>query len=545
MSENELETKTSNESVSDPLGRRRFLGQFLGATSLLAVSGCSQPVEERVPASGEQTLRLPEKVNIKAAALLPDALNPLHFHVHNRSPLALEAKRSALGRGVITPLSRFFVRNNLPRPDDKIVLEADRWELEVEGVARPGPITLAELKTLGLDTEAAVIQCSGNGRDFFTHGASGSQWATGAAGCAIWTGVRVSTVLKHFGGAVSEAHFLTSTGGEDLPEGVERNLVVVERSVPLDKGMKDCLLAWEMNGQPVPITHGGPLRLIVPGYFGCNNIKYVKTIAATKAETTAKIQAKGYRFRPIGEKGGPSHPTMWRMPVKSWVNGPGADAQAVLGGQVLFHGVAFSGERGVKKVEVSMDGGAQWEPADLHGPDLGPNAWRQFVFQTDLKPGRHTIISRATDTFDEVQLKERTSNERGYGHTGWLDHALDVEVVASLKQVLAPANASEKIDAAAKPAVVSDNKAELSEAGKRGKKVFTETSDPQCGVCHTVGDAGSAGLTGPNLDELKPDFARVQAAVTNGVGVMPPFGESLRPDQIKDLATYIVEATTK
>lgn len=192
-----------------------------------------------------------------------------------------------------------------------------------------------------------------------------------------------------------------------------------------------------------------------------------------------------------------------------------------------------------------MDGGAEWELADLHGPDLGPNAWRQFVFKTDLKPGKHTIISRATDTFDEVQLKERTSNERGYGHTGWLDHALDVEVVASLKQVLAATKAPETIDAPTKPAVVSNKQAELSDAGKRGKKVFTETSEPQCGVCHTVGDAGSVGLTGPNLDELKPDFSRVQSAVTNGVGAMPSFGHSLRPDQIKDVATYIVEATTK
>ena len=131
-----------------------------------------------------------------------------------------------------------------------------------------------------------------------------------------------------------------------------------------------------MNGEPIPITHGGPLRLVVPGYFGCNQIKYVKALAFSLEQSKAKIMKTGYRYRPIGEKGQQNQPSMWRMPVKSWVNGPGADGAEVLAGQVHFHGVAFSGERGVSHVEVSLDDGKTWSTAEIYGPDMGTNAWK-------------------------------------------------------------------------------------------------------------------------------------------------------------------------
>jgi DMSO/TMAO reductase YedYZ molybdopterin-dependent catalytic subunit/mono/diheme cytochrome c family protein len=470
---------------------------------------------------------------------LPDGLDAATFHVHNLSPLALEAKRSAMGAGVITPLSRFFVRNNLPRPSERILANRKAWSLELDGVATPGSITLAQLQQLGVETVAHVVQCSGNGRAFYAHGPSGSPWATGAAGCALWTGVRVSKVLERFGGATDGMAFLTATGGEPIPEGVDRDTVIVERSIPLEKAMKDAMLVWEMNGEPLPISHGGPLRLIVPGYFGCNQIKYVKRIAATSGETDAKIQKKGYRFRPIGESGSPAHPSMWRMPVKSWVNGPGADDEPVLAGPTTFYGVALSGERGIAKVEVSMDDGATWTPAELVGPDLGPNAWRTFQYTADLAPGTHTILSRATDTTGEFQPESRVPNERGYGHNGWRDHGLTVRVVAELDLSIPDAPAEDEAVVAAAPA----EPVELSEAGKRGKAVFTEQAQPACGACHTLADAGTNGAVGPNLNALAPDAARVQSAVTGGVGTMPSFEASLSEQQIQDVATYVFEAT--
>ena len=522
--------------------RRRFLQGILQTTGALALTGCvtqSDPVSEPQPDALDPASGGPATAALGPEAL-PDGLKRENFHVHNERPLALEAKRSALGIAMITPLSRFFVRNNLPRPDDSIVAQPGAWTLEVAGVKQPGEITLGALKQLGAETLTMVIQCSGNGRKFFEHGPSGSPWSTGAAGCAMWTGVRVSTVLAHFGGVAAGARFLTGTGGEPLPEGVERDLVVVERSVPIEKGLQDCMLVWEMNGEPLPISHGGPLRLLVPGYFGCNQIKYVARLAATAVETTAKIQSKGYRFRPIGEGGNAEQPSLWRMPVKSWVNGPGADGQPVLAGPSIFYGVAFSGERGVQGVEVSLDGGESWRRATLSGPDLGPNAWRSFQFTAQLSPGAHSIVSRATDREGEQQPQERNENERGYQNNGWEDHVLAVTVVSEL-----PAAALAKpVENPPSTQPVAAQPVELSEKGQRGREVFAENASPSCGTCHTLADAGTQGAVGPNLDTLAPDAARTQAAVSKGVGVMPAFPK-LSPEQVSDLATYVVEATAK
>ena len=156
-------------------------------------------------------------------------------------------------------------------------------------------------------------------------------------------------MFEHFGGVVGNPSFLTATGGEELPQGVDRDTVVVERSVPIGKGLEDCLLAWEMNGAPITPVHGGPLRLIVPGYFGVNNVKWLRQIAATTQESSAKIQQSGYRFRPQGEPGAPDHPSMWRMPVKSWLNGPGADGAEVLAGPVTLRRRLFRGARGQQR----------------------------------------------------------------------------------------------------------------------------------------------------------------------------------------------------
>ncbi|HCH64686.1 MAG TPA: sulfite oxidase [Deltaproteobacteria bacterium] len=451
--------------------------------------------------------------------------------------MSLETRRGATGGGLLTPNERFFVRNNLPRPADSVLHDRDAWTLEIAGVVHPGTLSLGELKTLGLATEAVTLQCSGNGRAFFAHRPSGSPWATGAAGCALWTGVRLRDVLEFMGGLDETSKYLTSTGGEPLPAGVARDTVVVERSIPIEKALRDALLAWEMNSLPIPITHGGPLRLIVPGYFGINHIKYVRRIAATLEQTTAKIQQKGYRFRAIGTGGAPTQPSMWRMPVKSWLNGPGTSGSTVAAGRTVFHGVALSGERGVSRVEVSLDGGAHWTDATFDGPDLGPNAWRAFSFVTDLSIGSHTVHTRATDTVGDVQSRDRVENERGYGHNGWWDHGLEITVTA----VAEP----QPTDALGSPEPPPEAPVVLSDAGTRGKALFRDGPQPACGTCHTLGDAGTTGVVGPNLDVLAPDAARVESAVTAGVGAMPAYGERLTDTEIRDLAAYVAEATQR
>jgi DMSO/TMAO reductase YedYZ molybdopterin-dependent catalytic subunit/mono/diheme cytochrome c family protein len=471
---------------------------------------------------------------------LPDGLDRANFYVHNEKPLALETKRSKLSSSPITPAGVLFVRNNLPMPDKAIVANPDEWILEIKGVKSERSLSLAQLKTLGRSFETSVLQCSGNGRAFFEHGPSGSQWSVGAAGCVVWGGVRVSEVAKFLGGPVSDLKFLTGTGGEILPEGVDIKATVVERSVPIEKGLKDCLLAWEMNGEPIPITHGGPLRLVVPGYFGCNNIKYVKTLAFTAKESESKIQQKGYRYRPLGEKGNPTQPSLWRMPVKSWINGPGADDTPTLSGMVHFHGVAFSGERGVNKIEVSMDKGKSWVQAEFDGPSMGSNAWSSFHFAVELDAGEYSIVSRATDTQGDIQPQARDDNERGYRYNAWEEAVLTVRVV----DVLPKPTAAEKTEAKAPPVPdLPKKQVKLSEAGQRGKAVFTQSAQPGCGVCHAFLDAEAVGAVGPNLDELKPSLEQAENAVRNGVGIMPSFGGSLSSEQISDLAQYIKEAT--
>jgi DMSO/TMAO reductase YedYZ molybdopterin-dependent catalytic subunit len=180
-----------------------------------------------------------------------------------------------------------------------------------------------------------------------------------------------------------------------------------------------------MNGEPVSLAHGGPLRVIIPGYYGVNHVKYVNRVALTEAETDANIQASGYRLRPVGVEGAPDQPSMWEMKVKSWVTHPLADAKS---GKVQIHGVAFGGINALKGVEVSTDGGSTWKAAELLGPDLGRHAWRPFVLSAELSPGTHTITSRATDSEGRVQDETTEPNHRGYDYSGWRRLAVDVTV---------------------------------------------------------------------------------------------------------------------
>ncbi|MCO4773943.1 MAG: molybdopterin-dependent oxidoreductase [Deltaproteobacteria bacterium] len=518
--------------------RRAFLrsAALLGGGALLAGCGGETP-ESPAPAAPPTPAPPAPPVDPLARHRLDGSL----FHLHSQSPLTLEAKRGSLGIAPITPMSRFFVRNNLPMPSPSILADRDGWQLEVAGVAKAGTLSLAWLKQLPFTTVTTVLQCSGNGRKYYEHGPSGSQWGVGAAGCAMWTGVTVRSVVEALGGVVDGAKYLTSTGGETLPEGVDPLDVVVERSIPRDKALLDCVLAWEMNGEPIPLTHGGPLRLIVPGFYGCNQIKYVRRIAFTEAQTEAKIQRSGYRLRDIGQRGSPDQPSMWQMNVKSWVIGPGADGADVLAGSVPFHGVAFAGGSPIAKVECSLDGGATWAEAELVGPDLGPYAWRTFRFVAELEPGTHQIVSRATAVDGSTQPDARRENERGYGNNSWRDMVLELTTVAERSVPTVPATDTPETAATAapgpKPKVALDAQAE------RGKAAVLSEVNPPCGACHTLDDAGIGGAVGPNLDELAPDAARVEAAVTNGVGVMPAYKGTLDESLISDIAHYVATVT--
>lgn len=515
-------------------GRRRFFAQALGVGGgalLTTVVGCGDDAAVVAPT--------PEPPTPPAPTPAPPAGLPGKdmdaFVVHGQTPPTFETRRELLGTSVITATPRLFVRQNVPLPPESFVADRGAWTMQVRGVREPGEIRLDALKRLGLVTVATVLQCSGNGRSFFEHGPSGSPWAAGAAGCVLWSGVPLRAVIEHFGGAVAGARFLTTTGGEPIPEGVAREDVVVERSIPVEKALEDCLLAWEMNGEPLPLTHGGPLRLIVPGYYGVNQVKFVQQIALTEEPTSAKIHATGYRVREIGESGSPQQPSMWAMEPKSFITSPTARTpQAV--GTIQVQGVAFGGTEPVAKVEWSSDG-SEWREAALIGPDLGPYAWRVFSFTVDAAIGALTLFSRVTTVSGKVQPERRLENERGYGNTSWRDHGVVVQVCAEGDEAcLTPPPEEGRRRRRSGPV-------QLSEAGHRGRAIFRERAQPSCATCHALGEAEATGLVGPNLDELGPSLEQVRAAVQNGVGAMPSFTQLLTPEEIEDVAAYVFEAT--
>lgn len=243
----------------------------------------------------------------------------------------------------------------------------------------------------------------------------------------VWGGAPVRTVAQQLGGVARQMLFITGTGGEKIPEGLDPKSLIVERSVPV-KALGEALLAWEMNGAPLPLAHGGPLRLVFPGYQGVNHIKYVKRLAFTAQESDARIMSHGYRMTPPGASADPGQPSVLEMGVKSWVNVPLAEASPLAAGPVMIHGVAFSGGHPLKRIEVSVDGGRSWQEARFQGPDLGRFAWRQFTLPVQLGRGFHTIASRGTDARGNVQPEQRTENLHGYNNTSWVDHAVRVTV---------------------------------------------------------------------------------------------------------------------
>ena len=400
------------------LPRRHLLA---GSASALAAAGLasfqSQALAQvAAPAAAPAAKPLPGYASFKNA----DAVI-----VH--SSTTIETKRSAFGSSVVTPTNQLYVRNNLPTPPESIVADRDAWPVQIDGVKKPRQLTVRELKTMGLETVTMVLQCSGNGRAFFPSKPSGTQWTVGAAGCVVWSGVPVRDVVKALGGVADGMVYMTGTGGEVLPAGLDPKSVIVERSVPL-AALEDALLAWEMNGEPVSLAHGGPLRLIVPGYTGVNNIKYIKQLAFTAKESEAHIMSHGYRISPPGSKGDPSQPSVQEMSVKSWINSPIPEDGNPAAGTVQIQGVAFGGMNAVKGVEVSIDGGKTWKQARLVGPDMGKFAWRQFVLQAQLPKGTYQLASRATDVKGNVQPETRGENQSGYNNTSWADHAVTVTV---------------------------------------------------------------------------------------------------------------------
>ncbi|MGH9721351.1 MAG: sulfite oxidase [Bryobacteraceae bacterium] len=312
----------------------------------------------------------------------------------------------------ITPVERFFVRSHMYMPK----VDAATWRLQVEGeVSTPLTLTLDELKKLPRAEVVSVLECAGNGRSFFEPTIIGMQWQYGAVGNARWAGVRLADVLRKAGLKASAREVLFN--GADVPVGTMPDF---ERTVPLKKAQAaDTLLAYEMNGEALPVSHGYPLRLVVPGWAGDSWTKWVTNIRVLDKEFDGFFMKTAYRYpvRPVAP-GAPLDPAKDMAPVeglrpKSVIAVPAPNSR-VPAGPVRIQGAAWAGESPVIRVDVSTDSGRTWSPATL-GRDSARYAWRLFEMRwTPARPGSYAIMARATDASGNSQPVVQDWNPSGY-----------------------------------------------------------------------------------------------------------------------------------
>jgi len=319
----------------------------------------------------------------------------------------------------LTPNHRFFVRSHFGPPAPELIAEAN-WNLRIGGlVERPQAFALRELKQFEPVTITAVVQCSGNGRAFHRPRVPGVQWERGAVGNAEWTGVRLRDVLAKAG--VREGAQHVRLQGADRP--VMDSVPLFTRSIPLTKALHpDTLLAYEMNGRPLPLLHGAPLRVITPGWMADSCTKWLTDITVQAEEAKGYYMQSAYRMpvksvEPGETATGPSTPVE-AMVVKSLITAP-YEGETVGPGSLVIQGVAWSGEAKIVKVEVSLDSGRTWGPARLVGEDH-PYAWRQWQFIWKAKTaGSVSILCRATDAHGETQPEASPWNPSGFLWNGW------------------------------------------------------------------------------------------------------------------------------
>jgi DMSO/TMAO reductase YedYZ molybdopterin-dependent catalytic subunit len=332
------------------------------------------------------------------AALAQQAVSKARLIVRSARPEDLETPVHLL-TSWITPNDLFYVRSHFYTPS----IEPGSWTLRVDGdVGTPLELTLGDLRRLPSTTLVVTLECAGNGRAFFDPPVAGVQWEKGAVGTAAWTGVRLVDVLRK-AGVRSSARYIWLDGA-DLGIGRAPDFI---RSVPIDKAMHaDTLLAYEMNGEALPASHGFPLRAIVPGWEGAYSVKWLTHLQASARDHDGPFVQAGYRYprRPVAPGAVvPASDTvpLRALPVKSLITTP-AD-NAMVPRDVRIAGVAWAGDAEIGRVEISTDGGRTWAPAEF-GRDRARYAWRQFAYR--WRPpahGSYVVLSRATDSRGLVQ----------------------------------------------------------------------------------------------------------------------------------------------
>ncbi|MEU4428684.1 sulfite oxidase, partial [Actinoplanes sp. NPDC024001] len=345
-----------------------------------------------------------------AASPIVKPLPPELFTVHGTNA---ETRWSALkDQGYYVPVDRFFVRNHTSTP----IIDPATWSLEITGDGlrgAPAHFTLADLQRLPAETRAVAVECAGNGRGYFTsqqgQTVSGTPWGLGAVGVARWRGVRLSTVLRRAG--------LARHAVDVQPTGLDANFVSggvdlgpVRRPFPLRKALDDVLLAYEMNGEPLPADHGAPVRVLVPGWAGIASIKWVGRIEVSAEPLFSPWNTQFYRlFGPEFPAGG--RPFDEQVIKSAFELDPGVTVPA--GVTTRLTGRSWSAHGPIRRVEVSTDGGATWRRARPYGNTPG-GVWQRW--ELDWKPaaGAHVLLARATDVHGNTQPDVARHNTLGY-----------------------------------------------------------------------------------------------------------------------------------
>ncbi|MFD1880965.1 sulfite oxidase [Paracoccus pacificus] len=395
-------------------GRRAFLRKG-GLSAFGAMLGMTIPFERGLPAG------------VIPVALAQDTGQDLMsgksgLVVLSDRPLNAETPAHLLDDD-ITPYDRMFIRLNGLVPQTALDGDATDWKLVIDGeVDKPLELTLDDLKSQFENvTSALVVECGGNGRAFYQPGTTGNQWTLGGVGCPEWTGVRLADVLKAAG--VKPSAVYTGHYGNDVHlSGEEKD--TISRGVPIEKAMEnDGIIAWAMNGEPIPALHGFPLRLVIPGYPGSVSQKYLTRIwVRDKVHDGEKMGGASYRM--------PAHPVapgaevpesdmeiLTEMPVKSLITFPETGTSVASGQQAEVRGHAWTGNGDVAAVHTSIDFGQTWQEATLDAP---PNrfAWQRWRAMVTLPAaGYYEVWARATDKNGVSQPPVSPGwNPRGYAN---------------------------------------------------------------------------------------------------------------------------------
>ena len=355
------------------------------------------------------------------------------LRILSERPLNAETPAHLLDDAV-TPASRMFVRNNGIPPDTRAIDPLD-WALEVSGEAclHPMRLTLRDLKTTyDHVTLKLQLECGGNGRAEYHPPVGGNQWTTGAVACPEWTGVRLRDVLDSCGMARNAVYVAYESADTHLSGDPTRG--PISRGVPVAKALEgESMIAWAMNGQPLPPLHGFPLRLVIGGWPGSVSGKWLtRVLVRDRVHDGAKMGGQSYRVPCNPVAPGATVPDehmciIGSMPVKSLITFPESGACRPLGEPITVRGHAWAGDRAVRDVFTSIDYGATWHRTGIE-PPANRLAWQQWsTWISPSRAGYYEVWARAVDDEGVSQPVVMPAwNPRGYLNNACHRIALEV-----------------------------------------------------------------------------------------------------------------------